>query len=261
MHPRFAAPRGEATAPVPASQDDPGNPLAPGADDATGTGQPDATGTAGAEQAEPTGALRFVLLFKDLLKPRNVLLAAGALVAGILALTGGLSQIEGVAQEVPTAAPGATVTAAPLDVVVKRAFWAEGPDDPIAKEAPGLGRLLIVIEVTDRSPRPVDLLTLQDSFRIDADGLRFYGQPQASERATPMIYRGADLLPARPAQSDLTTPLVLSWDQDATQPVPTSLTLLVRGHTWRASSLDGGLDWFDPTDVARISVPLQRWRS
>ena len=50
--------------------------------------------------------------------------------------------------------------------------------------------------------------------------------------------------------------VIAVYQQSSSQPVPTKLTVTLHQYTWRKSALDNHLNWFDPTPVARVEVPV-----
>lgn len=203
-----------------------------------------------------SGIVRFLLLFHDLLKPRNIAMLVGLAAIGIVALTGGLGEVATADQDLPTTTPSATATAPPLEVVVRKAYWTTKSVTGLFPAQDGIRHLMVSIELTNTGDQPIPVYTVAESFRIDAGGLVENGTVVDSAAADPVVTRSNDLADAGAAQPGLITPLVLVWQQKTTQAVPTSFLVTIRGHVWRASALDGSMQWLDASDEYRVSIPV-----
>ena len=79
----------------------------------------------------------------------------------------------------------------------------------------------------------------------------------------PIIFRGQDLqqnraVVQRSFQPGLTQYVVAAWAQNKTEPLPTELTLTLSEFTYRASSVYGGMYWFDKKEKFSISIPVEK---
>lgn len=205
-------------------------------------------------------ALGFAVLFKDLTKPRYLLLLAGILTLGLVGLTGGWSSIETGQVSIHTAEPGSAVSVKPFVITVKRAFWTEGSIHDLVVAETGFRSLLVVVEVTNTTSDALSIETLQNAFRINAEGLTQFGRATPAEKADPTLMRSSDFNGATWTQPDLPTGLVLIWQQSTSAKVPDQIVLTLREHTWRVSPLAGGMDWYDPTDLATVTVPIAEYQ-
>ncbi len=77
-----------------------------------------------------------------------------------------------------------------------------------------------------------------------------------SLEAKPSVYVLADGTSMSALPPGLTYELVYIWEQRGSEPVPEKLKLASRSHTWRQSSLDEQMNWFDETVDAVGTVPL-----
>jgi L-glyceraldehyde 3-phosphate reductase len=94
------------------------------------------------------------------------------------------------------------------------------------------------------------------SFQVALPGLRQFGRPVSPEAARPDVVRALDATPLGALQPGVVQNLALVWEQDAAQEVPQQVSIVVVGHTWRVSALDGSRQWFDPTPAATVELPL-----
>ena len=106
---------------------------------------------------------------------------------------------------------------------------------------------------------PIESLTLQAS-----DLSEVYALPEDSEKPDPRptIFRGQDLqqnraVAQRSFQPGLTQYVVAAWAQNKTEPLPTELTLTLSEFTYRASSVYGGMYWFDKKEKFSINIPVE----
>lgn len=223
--------------------------------------KPDTTGTDTGEETPVPPLLRFVMLFKDLAKPTNLFVIAGLLVVGMVALTGGLKQVDTAEKELPTAQPSVTATAGPLAVWFKSAKWTDKTLIPLLSLKPGERYLIVSVEVTNQFRLPVGAPVLKESFRIDATNLLdSLGSPVTAAKADPVVVRISDSVSGAAVQPGLTMPLALAWKQDAkAAELPKSVTITINSHVWRASSLDGHEFWADSTPALTITLPLTEY--
>ena len=110
--------------------------------------------------------------------------------------------------------------------------------------------------VENTSPRPVDARVTAASFGVSLQGLRQFGRSVAQDSARPDVVRAIDATPLGALQPGIEQNLALVWEQDAAQKVPETVSVVVIGHTWRISALDGSWQWFDPAPAATVELPL-----
>jgi len=198
---------------------------------------------------------RFFGLFGGVLDRSTVgVLVLAVLFAGTGA-AGGWSGAEAQENALVSAEPGAAVTADPLTVTIKKAYVADAIPS-LAPARPGSRFVLVTVTVEDTSPRPVDARTSAASFQVALPGLRQFGRPVSPEAARPDVVRAIDATPLGALQPGVVQNLALVWEQDAAQEVPQQVSIVVVGHTWRVSALDGSRQWFDPTPAATVELPL-----
>jgi hypothetical protein len=196
----------------------------------------------------------------DVAKPQYLALLIGLVVLGVIGLSGGWSSVEGSSDTVRSASVGTSVTANPFTVTVKKALWTEDSIKGLIYAEPGVRSLMVSVEVTNTASDPVSTLTLGNTFRIGAEGLIRFGKEVPSAKAGPVLMRAADFKSATYAQPDLPTRLILIWQQSDRIPPPSNVVVTLRKHTWRASVLGGGMDWFDTTEVATITLPVTEFQ-
>jgi hypothetical protein len=215
----------------------------------------------GEAETEATGAARFLALFWDLAKPQYVALLIGLVVLAIVSLSGGWNSIEAGPAAVRPTPPGSPLTATPFTITVKKALWTEASVKGLIYAEEGVRSLMVSVEITNFTPEPVSTLTLGNAFRIDSEGLVRFGKPAPAAKVGPTMKRAADFRLATYAQPNLPTRLVLIWEQSTTLDPPTQVVVTVRKHTWRASALAGGMDWFDAADTATVTLPVTEYRA
>ncbi len=214
-------------------------------------------------------AASFVGLTRDVITATNVVVAGLAAAILVTWATGGWSSAsaadESAAPEIPTVAVGTPVQARPYRLSVTAARTVEKldgllPDDRATRY------LVIALDVTDTDARYVqDSMGMTgngldfDGLVVDAEGLvdGLTGKPIDSGAAQrPALYRVKDTQRAWSFQPGVPTPVIAVYQQSSSQPVPTKLTVTLHQYTWRKSALDNHLNWFDPTPVARVEVPV-----
>lgn len=194
-------------------------------------------------------------------KPQYFALLIGLVVLAVIGLSGGWNSVEGGGTDsLLSASADSPVTARPFTVTVRKALWTEESIKGLIYAEPGVRSLMVSVEVTNTASDPVGTLTLGDTFRIDAEGLIRFGKEVPAAKAGPILMRTADFQSATYAQPDLPTRLILIWQQSTRLPPPSSVVVTLRKHTWRASVLGGGMDWFDTTDVATLTLPVTEYQ-
>ena len=189
---------------------------------------------------------------------RQMLLMAGAVLLLASGLFGGL-------REAPAEAAVPLVVAkpheaAPFTITIERARWTSDLGE-IAKT--DRGRYLIVIaKVRTDADRSVDLSVLTEALALrDTPGIYAAMRDEKvvpSEKASPSVYVLADGSRMSQLVPGLTYELVYVWEQREAEPVPATLKVATRSHTWRQSSLDDQMNWFDETIDAVGTVPLSK---
>ena len=198
---------------------------------------------------------RFLGLFSGVLDRSTVtVLVLAALLAGVGA-TGGWAGAQDQESTLLAADVGAALAADPLTVTVKKAFVAD-TIPTLAPARPGSRFVLVTVTVENTSPRPVDARVTAASFGVSLQGLRQFGRPVPQDSARPDVVRAIDATPLGALQPGIEQNLALVWEQDAAQQVPDTVSVVVIGHTWRISALDGSWQWFDPTPAANVELPL-----
>lgn len=192
----------------------------------------------------------------DILTPQRLLFLLTALTIFMLGLFGGWDAADVAADQVPEAKVGATVTAAPFDVTVTRGrMFHELPGVLYAEE--GYRYLAIVMDVTNTSAEPVDAFVLAEAVALDIPGLRTIELDSGPQVIRPNVLRGVDSLNQRTFQPGLTTNIVLVWQQLTSAAEPATASVTFSAHTWRRSTLDGGLGWRDPSPVATLTLAIE----
>ena len=185
-----------------------------------------------------------------------MLLMAGAVVLLVSGLFGGLRDAP--AEAAVPLVVGKPHEAAPFTLTVERARWTSDLGE-IAKTDRGR-YLIVIVKARTEADRSVDLSVLQEALALRGAG-GIYGAMGSDKivpslEAKPSVYVLADgtLMSALPP--GLTYELAYVWEQSGSEPVPKQLKLASRSHTWRQSSLDDQMNWFDETVDAAGTVPL-----
>lgn len=193
-------------------------------------------------------------IFGDLLTPSNGVLFGVALLLGLIGLLGGWDRVGARETEVPTVKPEQNFEAEPFTLAFQKAFWYTRVNG-LPANSPGQRALMVTVDMTNTSPRPVLLEDVQKVFRTDLPGLVTAGRGEV-----PQLYRASDLLNLRTLQPGLKTRLVLIWAQHETSPAPTQLNVSTFRQTYRKSSLDGSMRYFDAAEAAKVTLPVEEFR-
>ena len=169
----------------------------------------------------------------------------------MVGIVGGWDRVAASDDALPVATPSATMAVAPFDAVLRRVRVGDELP-PVARPQEGVRYLFVSLDLTNTSPRPATGDVLADLVTIDAPGLR----QLAGITVSPMVYRLGDAQQARALQPGVATPVVLIWEQDASQPVPETVTVTVHSHTWRPSAATGQEQWLDQTPVAEAVMKV-----
>ena len=218
----------------------------------------DAVGAAHDPGVEQPGLNRFARarkaygLVSDIVTPQRIGLFLAAVVLLVAGIAGGFDAVTAADERLPTATVGAAVAATPFEITVKRAR--HGTElRPIAYKAEGRRYVFLTVDVRATDTKPVPAGYLSYAVEIDVPGLSTTG----STVTPPTVYRVGDGLSARSLQPGLTVPVVLTWQADASQPLPDTVTVTLHKQTWRASTLDGVEQWLDPTASHTLTLPLE----
>ncbi|MDO5668755.1 MAG: hypothetical protein Q4G50_02000 [Corynebacterium sp.] len=162
----------------------------------------------------------------DLLSRSNLKILAGLALVGVLGLFGGFQAADSDTPRYPLIDAPSPITAAPVDVVVH----GTGPiTDFFGGEIDTVN-----LTVTNAGTRPVDALTLGQI-------LGWEGQEE-STFATTLRTDGSSVGVLNPG-----VPVDIS-----VQLPDGAAVLVINSMTWRASNLDGSMQFFDPTPVAEV---------
>ena len=196
-------------------------------------------------------------LVSDLLTPQRLGLVLAVALLGLIGAVGGWDAIEGVeAPEVPRVEVGEPIKAHPFEITVRRARHFDALEGALYREE-GQRYLVVSLDVTLRNDVHVPGETLRDALHLDAPGLKMLALKSGPSPERPRLLRGLDALDARTYQPGLEVPTIAVWQQEVGAPIPDEVTVTFDRQTWRASSLDGSMRWFDPTPVARVTLPLE----
>lgn len=185
-----------------------------------------------------------------------MILMAGAVVLLVSGLFGGLREAP-----VEAAEPlkvGSPHKAEPFTLTVDRARWTSDLGE-IGKTERGR-YLIVIVKVRTDADRSVNLGVLQQALALQsAKGIyNSMGGDKivASEKAKPSVHALPDGTRMSVLPPGLTYELAYIWEQKASEPVPAKLSVASRSHTWRQSSLDDQMSWFDETIDAVGTVPV-----
>ena len=185
-----------------------------------------------------------------------MLLMAGAVVLLVSGLFGGLRDAPVEAAE--PLVVGRAHDAAPFTLTVERARWTSDLGE-IGKTERGR-YLVVIVKVRTDADRSVDLSVLQQALALkDLAGMyAAMGGDKIvpSEKAKPSVYVLADGTRMSALTPGLTYELAYVWEQRQSEPLPAELSVASRSHTWRQSSLDDQMNWFDETIDAVGTVPV-----
>lgn len=190
-------------------------------------------------------------MVSDILTPTRLLVLLGVVLLVPVGLLGGFDAAA--TEETPVVAVGDTVKVAPFSLTVTAARYADALP-PIAPTQDGTKYVFLAVEVTNTSASPVSSTTLTDAVATDLQVATYDGSGGTAIR--PSVYRTEDSLSASTYPPDVMVPSVLVWQVDAETALPDAVVVSLRGQTWRASSLDGGMGWRDPSAAATLDVPL-----
>lgn len=173
---------------------------------------------------------------------RQLVLSVAAVVVLASGLFGGLATATTTAEGPAALVAGTRVHAEPFDVTVQRLRWLDDLGPAVTRPEGRYVGVVATVENTTDHPVYLDVirrfLHLSDVEGVDPD-------------ATPQVLVVADSAPLSSAAPGLEYEVVLLWDQAADAAPPTRATVSVRSHTWRQSTLDDQMLWFDPAVTHR----------
>ena len=183
--------------------------------------------------------------------------AAGALLLLVTGLFGGLGKVD--PREQPLTA-GATLSAAPLTVVVSRASTTSDLGSVGKSER---GRFVSIVgTVHNDTDATVGLDVLRAVVKLT--GVPDVYQTSSgtavgmSDTARPWgVYVVADSTLITSVGPGLTYEVVWIYEQQATSPPPASVGVTVQAHTLRANTVDQQIQWLDAAAVATGTLPLK----
>lgn len=190
-------------------------------------------------------------LFADLLTQSNLMLFGVAALLGLIGLVGGWDRVKATDTKLTRVEAKQTFAAEPFKLAFQEAFWYQNvPGLPVT--GPDQRGVMVTVDITNTSPRPVSVVDMREVFRTDLPG-----QARMGRRADLRLLRSNDLLDLRTLQPGLLTRVVLVWLQPVSRPVPRKLNVTTYRQTYRKSSLDGTMRYFDEKAAAVISLPVQ----
>lgn len=191
-------------------------------------------------------------------------LATGVLLLGLVvsAPFGGWRDADGRGPQ--TVEPGATVSTGPLEITIDAVGWSARPAASFSASTVGV---YLMVNGTVRNPGsvPVQDEPLADTIRIkDLDGqIRsdlFTTTPVSDwAQAKPRLYHREDANAISSVGPSLT--YRVAWVVERVGPgadLPETLTVEVRGQTYRRHSLNDRMEWLDSTPIATVTVPVEQ---
>lgn len=185
----------------------------------------------------------------------SLLLAIVLVIVGI-GLLGGWDTVPGSRTRARTIQPGETVAARPFRITPVEARWTTDPGFPYLTPE-GSRLILAVLEVEVVNDFPVPSYTLASNLGCDAPGIPVLGSDPASGRQQIFGFqRVIDHHTPKMLSPGLPQRIAFLWQQPLTHPLPAEISVTLPSFTWRRHSGGLGHDWFDPTPVARVTLPL-----
>ncbi|MET0931105.1 MAG: hypothetical protein ABWX74_16410 [Aeromicrobium sp.] len=188
---------------------------------------------------------------------RQLLLALGAVIVLASGAFGGLKQAE--ADEREALVVDKPFVAEPFRMTVKGVFHADDLGEVLG--ASDVGRYLLVIaDISSTQSTSVDAWVVREAVRLKGlDGLarsEIDDRLVPSEDADPQVIVTEDRVRLTELGPGLTYEVAFIWEQKLSEPLPETVDLVARVHGFRASTLDGQLNWYDSADgsVGRFSL-------
>lgn len=199
--------------------------------------------------------------FKDLLTPANIFLLGLVILILLTGFFGGWNNLSESKRALPMAEAGKDLEANPFRIQVRKAMWFTHFPQMYALK-PGQRALVVPMDVTNISDHYVSVQKLQDALRLE--GLQLIDRAELkavpSGKAAPYIVRGRDGFAEQTLQPGLTVRLGVIWVQDANAPVPQNLDLNLFKQSYRKSSLDGSMGYFDRQPIYHLRLPLSEMK-
>ncbi|WP_028046480.1 hypothetical protein [Cellulomonas sp. URHE0023] len=176
----------------------------------------------------------------------------------LLAVTAAFGGLQEQTQDGPEElAVDTAVDLAPFEVTVHRVVWTtELPGQYLTDD----GNRWIAVVATVRNTSDSGVLggALGEALTLaDVEGLvQEPGTlvPGVTASSVSLLDDGSTLSPVQPG---LTYEAAFLFEQDGSIAAPTSATVLLQEHTWRAGSLDGVEAWWDPTTTLRGELDVR----
>lgn len=186
-------------------------------------------------------------------QPLRHLGAVGACV--LVVATAGAGGLEPQAQDGPeVVAAGTAVDAAPFEITVRRARWADDLGVPTAQD----GDRWVAVVATVRNTSDASVLSSHLTHALTLEpftGARATaGEHGLAASATALLDDGST---PNPVQPGLTQDVVFLFDQDGGAAPPDEVVVHLQRSTWREGSLDRSLAWWEPTTVAEAPLPVE----
>lgn len=194
-------------------------------------------------------------LVSDLITPRNIVLLVVLGALGIITLVGGWSTVSADDRHLEQVEAGKPVTVAPFELTVRKAFAADELEGLLPKK-PGFRYLMVTLDVTADADQPVHAVILADSVVINAAHLSSPQSLNGTFGPRPQINRLLDSLSPRQFQPDVTTPIVLVWQQDAAAPRPEKIQVALMTRTFGVQREGFTEDWINPEPTHRLELPV-----
>lgn len=186
---------------------------------------------------------------------RRIGLGGAVVLLAVTAAFGGLQEQTQDGPEVLTV--DAAVEVAPFELTVHRVVWTTDlPGQYLSED----GNRWVGVVATVRNTSDVGVLgvTLRDALTLsDVEGLVTEPGtlvPGVTSSSIALLEDGSSLSPVQPG---LTYEAAFLFEQDGSVAPPTTATVLLQRHTWRAGSLDPTLTWWDPTMTLRGELDVR----
>lgn len=195
----------------------------------------------------------------EVFTPSTILFSLVALALLGVGALGGWDHVRAASTELPVVKAGEKATGEPFELTVRKSWYTDELQGLLTKRD-GRRYLLVTGSVTNTSKEPVLPVMLQGSLAVDVPGCRTDGHVTSPDVCRPDRLLRADGLDMGSLQPGMATDVVAVFEQDTTSPAPAAVDVELTGHTWRASSLDGGMDWRDPEPTAIVHVETRKYR-
>lgn len=162
------------------------------------------------------------------------------------------------ADETPALTVGEPITATPVTVTVLGATTATDMGNHLLSETEGR-YLVVAADLVTEQTQSIPHSDVADAIRVrGVEGLfRRYDRDRPAHEIPPKVIVAADRSELGDLPPGLTYRTLLVWEQRPGSPAPTEVTVEVYGKTYRESSIDATMRWFDPALAARATIPVQ----